>query len=74
MYLNNFGTIHQLEAEEVGSLKARLVKVETNANENEQDSRKYNLRFAGLEETKEENCSEKIINFCKKKLDIKFEC
>ena len=54
--------IHQLQ-KEVGSLKARLVKVETNANENEQYSRKYNLRFAGLEETKEENCSEKIINF-----------
>ena len=35
--------IHQLE-EEVGSLKARLVKVETKANENEQYSRKYNLK------------------------------
>ena len=61
--------IHQLQ-EEVGSLKSRLVKVEMIANENEQYSRKYNLRFVSLEETKEENCSEKIINFWKTKLDI----
>ena len=29
---------------------SEAVKVETNANENEQYSRKYNLRFAGLED------------------------
>ena len=35
------------------------------ANDNEQYSRKYNLRFIGIEEQKDENCTVKIVEFCK---------
>ena len=40
------------------------------ANDNEQYSRKYNLRFIGIEEKKDENCTELIVAFCKEKLGI----
>lgn len=40
------------------------------ANDNAQYSRKYNLRFIGIEEKKDENCTELIVAFCKEKLGI----
>ncbi len=38
--------------------------------ENEQFSRKYNLRFVGLDESKGEDCVDKVVAFYKDKLDI----
>ena len=51
-------------------LETDLVKVSLQTNENEQYSRKYNLRFVGLDETEGEDCVDKIASFCKEKLDI----
>lgn len=54
----------------IQSLEADLAKVSLQANENEQYTRKYKLRFVGLNETEGEDCVDKIVSFCKEKLDI----
>jgi hypothetical protein len=40
------------------------------ANDNEQYSRKYNLRFVGIEEKTGENCVVVIVTFCNEKLGV----
>ena len=40
------------------------------ANDNEQYLSKYNLRFMGIEEKKDENCTDIIVEFCKNMLGI----
>jgi hypothetical protein len=40
------------------------------ANDNEQYSRKYNLRFVGIEEKTGENCVALIVTFCNEKLGV----
>ena len=68
--------VNKLEAT-ICDLESQLsvVRKESNyamnkANDNEQYSRKYNLRFIGIEEQKDENCTDKIVEFCKNMLRI----
>lgn len=53
----------------IAMLEAQLIEAKQHANDNEQYVRKYNLRFIGLEEEDDENCRDKIIDFCKDTLD-----
>ena len=61
----------------INDLESRLSAAQEEAklalnktNDNEQYSRKYNLRFIGIEEKKDEICTELIVAFCKEKLRI----
>ena len=49
----------------IETLEAELLKVTVKANQNEQYSRKYNLRLVGLSEEEGENCTDKVVDFCK---------
>ena len=40
------------------------------SNDNEQYSRKYNLRFIGIKEQEDENCVDLILRFCKDQLGV----
>ena len=51
-------------------LETQLEDYRAMINDNEQYSRKYNLRFSGLKETNGESCEEKVIDLCKSKLNI----
>ena len=47
-------------------LQKRIETLEAvQANKNEQYSQKYNLRLVGLSEEESENCTEKVVDFCK---------
>ncbi|CAB3991401.1 Hypothetical predicted protein [Paramuricea clavata] len=56
--------------DEVASLKSKFVIVEAKANENEQYSRRNNIRIFGLPEAKDENCYKIVIDLCKDELKI----
>ncbi|CAB4009771.1 Hypothetical predicted protein [Paramuricea clavata] len=60
-----FPLIKRIEA-----LEAELTKVTIKANENEQYSRKYNLRIIGLVETDGEDCVQKVVQFVDEKLHL----
>lgn len=62
-------TISVLE-EKVSALESRLARVSNTANENEQYSRRHNIRISGFEEEKGEDCMEKIVKFCNEKLIV----
>lgn len=51
-------------------LESKLEEVQAHANDNEQYSRKYNLRFIGIDEDEGEDCTEKIVNMCSDELNI----
>jgi hypothetical protein len=40
------------------------------ANDNEQYSRRHNVRFSGFDEEQDEICAEKIATFFKEKLEV----
>lgn len=54
-------------------LETKLLDVTVKANENEQYSRKYNLRLVGLNEDEGEDCVDKVVDFCKEKLDLNID-
>jgi hypothetical protein len=56
--------------DEVALLKSKFVIVEAKANENEQYSRRNNIRIFGLPEAKDENCYKIVIDLCKDELKI----
>jgi hypothetical protein len=56
--------------ERIKTLESELAMAAVQINENEQYSRKYNLRFVGLDESEGEDCVDKVVDFCKEKLDI----
>ncbi|CAB4023920.1 Hypothetical predicted protein [Paramuricea clavata] len=56
--------------EKIEALEAELTNVRVQANENEQYSRKYNLRIVGLNENDGENCVGEVIKLCKEKLNV----
>ena len=49
--------------EKVATLESRLTRALSMANNNEQYSRRHNVRISGFVEEKDENCVEKIVNF-----------
>jgi hypothetical protein len=56
--------------ERIKTLESELAKAAVQINENEQYSRKYNLSFVGLDDSEGEECVDKVVAFCKEKLDI----
>ena len=56
--------------EKVATLESRLTRVLSMANNNEQYSRRHNVRISGYVEEKGENCVEKIVNFCNEKFGV----
>lgn len=63
--------------EKLANLESKLISAEKDArsaaakaNDNEQYSRKYNLRFCGIEEKENENCVNSIVEFCNEKLGV----
>ena len=57
---------HLQQAKDIEAVKLHAVK-------NEQYSRKYNLKIYGINESKDESCSEKICATVKAKLDVNLE-
>lgn len=57
----------------IEDLEVQLKDNAVKANENEQYSRKYNLRISGLDETEGEDCVQKICDFCEEKLDVSID-
>ena len=55
--------IDALEAK-VLNLESSLVSVLVKANENEQYSRRQNIRVFSFDEDKDEDCNDKIVKFC----------
>ena len=58
--------------ERIKTLESELAMAAVQINENEQYSRKYNVRFVGLDESEGEDCVNKVA-FCKEKLDINMD-
>lgn len=58
---------------QIESLSAELNEVKMHVNENEQYSRRCNIRIFGLPELEDENCYEVVTDFCKTKLGCDFE-
>lgn len=56
--------------EKVVTLESRLNRALSMANDNEQYSRRHNVRISGFAEEKDENCVEKVVNFCNEKLGV----
>ena len=56
--------------EENSQLKENLKKIATKANDNEQYSRRNNIRIFGLQEDKSKSTSESVVNFLKHELDV----
>ena len=56
--------------EKVLYLELELARVVVKANENEQYSRHHNVRVLGLDENKDEDYIDKIVEFCNKKLNV----
>lgn len=56
--------------EKVSTLESRLTRVTNMANENEQYSRRHNVRISGFEEEKDEDCVKKIVKFVNEKLNV----
>ena len=58
---------------QIDYLSAELNEVEKHENENEQYSRRCNIRSFGLPELENENCYEVVTEFCKMKLGCDLE-
>ena len=58
---------------QVDDLSVELNEVKKHANENEQYSRRCNIRIFGLPELENENCYEVVTEFCKTKLGCDLE-
>jgi hypothetical protein len=58
---------------QIKGLSAELNEVKMYANENEQYSRRCNIRIFGLTELEDENCYEVVTEFCKTKLGYNLE-
>ena len=58
---------------QIDDLSAELNEVKKHANENEQYSRRCNIRIFGLPELENENCYEVVSEFCKMKLGCDLE-
>ena len=56
--------------EKVSSLDSQLSSVSNMAKDNEQYSRRHNVRILGFDEEQAEICAEKIATFCKEKLKV----
>ena len=54
----------------VKTLEDNLEKVAAKANDNEQFSRRQNVRVTGFVEEDEENCAEKFVNLCREKIGL----
>lgn len=52
----------------ITELETQLSKVRSHANENEQYSRRYNVRIHGIPEEKGENCYDIVLRFCRDEL------
>ena len=68
--------VHPLEEKvcmlenKIVDMKCELSRVSVKANDNEQYSRRYNIRIFGCNEEQGENCSEKVVELCKNNLDL----
>ena len=58
---------------QIDDLSVELNEVKKHANENEQYSRRCNIRIFGLPELENENCYEVVTEFCKTKLGCDLE-
>ena len=54
----------------VKTLEDTIEKVAAKANDNEQYSRRQNVRVTGFVEEEEENCVEKFVNLCREKIGL----
>ena len=54
----------------VADMSCELSRVGLKANDNEQYSRRYNVRIFGCVEEEGETCSEKVVNLCRDKLEL----
>ena len=54
----------------VADMSCELSRVSLKANDNEQYSRRYNVRIFGSAEEEGEKCSEKVVNLCRDKLEL----
>ena len=63
------GKILMLERK-VADMSCELSRVGLKANDNEQYSRRYNVRIFCCVEEEGEKCSEKVINLCRNKLEL----
>ena len=54
----------------VKTLEDTIEKVAAKANDNEQFSRRQNVRVTGFVEENEENCAEKFVNLCREKIGL----
>ena len=54
----------------VKTLEDTIEKVAAKANDNEQFSRRQNVRVTGFVEEDEENCAEKFVNLCREKIGL----
>ena len=61
----------------IDALEAKVLIIESNlanvlvkANDNEQYSRRHNIRVSGFDEGKDEDCIDKIVKFCNEELDV----
>jgi hypothetical protein len=58
---------------EVTELHRKLGEVDAKANENEQYSRRNNLRFYGIIEKETEDCYDEVVKFCDRELGVVIE-
>ena len=58
---------------EVAELHRKLGEVDAKANENEQYSRRNNLRFYGITEKETEDCYDEVVKFCDRELGVVIE-
>ena len=56
--------------ERVKTLEDTIEKVAAKANDNEQFSRRQNVRVTGFVEEEEENCAQKFVNLCREKIGL----
>ena len=54
----------------VKTLEDTIAKVAAKANDNEQFSRRQNVRVTGFVKENEENCAEKFVNLCREKIGL----
>jgi peptidoglycan hydrolase CwlO-like protein len=59
--------------EDLNKLNRRLNEVQNKANDNEQYSRRNNLRIYGIAEKQIENCYDEVTKFCNEELGVSIE-
>ena len=59
--------------EKINALESQLTQLKEKCNDNEQYSRRCNIRITGIEESAREDCYNKVINFCDKELGVKID-